>query len=247
MFESRELLASTAVGDLYAAASYSPSEVVASPGDVGVMNPSGQNAEGEDAGEGEPHPDLTGVGTPYTMGAVGPQQIVEMLYFQYAVFDKSTGVLLTPPGMRTIDFWNTALAAGSPGAQTKFTGDPRVVYDPLSGRWFASILGSVNNPFFPENILLAVSNTSNPLDGWKAFVVYTPPNVDTQHFPDFPQLGVDAEGVYIAANVFYDGEFRTAVISVPKSDLLAAQPNVNETVFSLLNPDVDHYPVFAIP
>ena len=54
---------------------------------------------------------------------------------------------------------------------------PHVVYDPVSGRWYASALddaippGSVGPADLSNNILLAVSLTSDPTQGWVGFSI----------------------------------------------------------------------------
>ena len=59
--------------------------------------------------------------------------------------------------------------------------EPQVVYDSASGRWYVSALDNGNPPYTPfsgttpgtaaNDILLAVSKDSNPLDGWVEFVI----------------------------------------------------------------------------
>ena len=59
--------------------------------------------------------------------------------------------------------------------------EPEVTYDPASGRWYAVSLDNSNPPYTPaagtsnfqasNDILLAVSKDSNPLDGWIEFVL----------------------------------------------------------------------------
>jgi hypothetical protein len=66
------------------------------------------------------------------MGAVGPNHIVEMINGNFEIFNKQTGASLES---RSLDsFWvdRVGLTIG-----TTFTFDPRIVFDPDSGRWFA--------------------------------------------------------------------------------------------------------------
>jgi hypothetical protein len=160
------------------------------------------------------------------------------------VYEKSTGALLQR--ISPDQFWNSALVAGG-GGTTGNTADPRVVFDPTSGRWFASSLDRLNNP--ARHILLGVSNSADPIAGWKAFLI--DPDPGNLHFADYPMLGIDAEGVYVSAHMFDyrpDGidanpPLGVTVISVPKSDLLAPVPAVsNATVFALLDPGVQTNP-----
>ncbi len=86
------------------------------------------------------------------------------------------------------------------------TGDPRCQYDPQTKRFFmtwyaypnlAGQLGSV----------LAVSNSSNPVGSWSVFQLpdggdYTLPDCVYACFPDYPQLGLDANAVWLTNNEF---------------------------------------------
>ncbi len=103
---------------------------------------------------------------PDTMGSVGPNHIVELLNNAYAVYNKETGSLISR--ISQDDFWNTALA-NAEGGTTAFSVDPRVIYDHISGRWFASSLDRLIAG--QRRILVGVSNSSDPTDGWNAFLI----------------------------------------------------------------------------
>ncbi len=161
---------------------------------------------------------------PDTMGAVGRDHIVELINGTYRVYDKNTGSALAQSSLNV--FWSNA---GASRINNAF--DPRVVYDPFSERWFAS---SVDNGAAANNILLAVSNSDNPLDGWTGFAIDS--DSDDSHWADFETLGFNLDGVFVAANMFdlRDGsnETRAAILAVPKSDLIGATPTVaNATLF----------------
>jgi hypothetical protein len=151
-------------------------------------------------------------------GAAGPQHLVELLHGRYAVFDKSNGELIT--SRRMADFWADA------GVTVEgFAFDPRIVYDAPSGRWFAA---AVDNPSAANHFLLAVSNSQDPTDGWRAFRVQSDPDNHAQ-WADYTTLGVDGDGVYVAADMFdIGGTIRGSVtlLNVPKSDLVSASPSV---------------------
>jgi VCBS repeat-containing protein len=171
---------------------------------------------------------------PDTDGAVGPNAIVELLNNEYQVYDKS-GTLLQISRLQ--DFW---LNAGV--TFPSLAVDPRVVYDPESQRWFAS---SGDNPFLPNTILLAVSNTSDPTQGWQAISIPSDPAGQT--WADFDMLGVNEGGVFIAVNMYVvdTPNFSSEqVIAIPKADLLQPVPTaVNATVFANVNPgDTGFYP-----
>src|SRR5215475_2291055 len=166
---------------------------------------------------------------PDTDGAAGPTSFVELLNNLYRVYDKSGALLQFT---RLPEFWTSAGVTldGLPF-------DPRILYDPVSERWFAT---SSENPFIPNDILLAVSRTSDPTQGWQGFAIPSDPAKLT--WADFPMLGVDQDGVFIAANMYFGGtpDFASEeIIAIPKSDLLQAAPTVaNATVFTDVSPSV---------
>jgi hypothetical protein len=158
---------------------------------------------------------------PDTDGAVGPDHFVELLNGRYAVYDKSGTVLK----QSSLDqFWSSAGVAPQ-----RFSFDPRVLYDPSSGRWFAI---AADNSFNPNNILIAVSNTSDPTQGWQALAIPSDPT--GQRWADSPTLGINQDAVYVSANMFpvASGGVQTEQIVLPKSDLLQPTPTAaNATVF----------------
>ena len=170
---------------------------------------------------------------PDTMGAVGPNHIVELINGDYAVYAKSTGNLI---GSRiTLDlFWQNALDNG-PGGTVDDSFDPRVVYDHASARWFATAVDDFKGS--NSSILLGVSDSSDPTAGWVGFRL----DADSANtrWADFPTLGVDADGVYVSANMFDRPgspflNTDASVFSFPKADLLLSVPTVaNRTEFQV--------------
>lgn len=122
----------------------------------------------------------TGFSPPDTDGAVGPSQFVELVNGLYRVYDKSGNVLQQ---LSLADFWSSA------GVPEGFAFDPRVLYDSESQRWYAAALADV--------FLLAVSNTSDPTQGWQAVTI--PIDTTGQSFGDFTRLGFNQDGVYLSA------------------------------------------------
>jgi hypothetical protein len=154
---------------------------------------------------------------PDTMGAVGPNQIVELINGRYSVYDKSSGNRLDSKSLN--DFWTAAGA--TPGGSFAF--DPRALYDSGAQRWYAS---SADNAGGSNNSLLfAVSKTSNPLDGWTGFKI--PSDPDGSQWADFPQLGYNSEGVYLSANMNSGALAAVNMLVLPKADLLAASPSID--------------------
>ncbi len=157
---------------------------------------------------------------PDTMGAAGPNHFVALNNGSFSIFNKN-GTLVSQ--VSDTSFWTSALGS-NPGGLT----DTRIVYDPLSQRWFATEV--TTDQTTNNKILIARSNTSDPTQGFKG-VSYTTTN---NRFADFPTLGLDANGLYVAANNFSSGGFlrSVAIYSVPKADLLAATPSLSRLTTS---------------
>jgi hypothetical protein len=148
---------------------------------------------------------------PDTQGAVGPNHIVVISNLAVRVFNKA-GVQLSAVWLDT--FFDPDGAGPYPRGGAF---DPRVVYDRLSGRWFATTMefgvGEVAN-----NIILAVSATSDPTGSWTKFIL---PVGIANTFTDYSTLGVDSNGVYIGATFFPNaGNGYTRVYAIPKAALL---------------------------
>jgi len=179
---------------------------------------------------------------PDANGAVGTRYFVEFINGTFAVYNKTNGVNVKR--IADTKFWSNAgvVLATSDGIT-----DPRVIYDPISQRWFASMVdfdanaaGGGGDPTLESNdFLLAVSLTSDPTGAWKGFLLQADP--DNGYFADFPTLGVDAKGVYLSGD-FYQGESNplgAGLFSFPKADLVAANPVItNATWFGVMNYDL---------
>jgi hypothetical protein len=162
---------------------------------------------------------------PNTMGAVGNDQFVELINGRYTVYSK-TGDRLRSSSLD--QFWWDAGVTDL----TSFSFDPRIVFDPTSQRWFAASVDNQVQFGTGNRILLGVSKTANPLDGWQGFALNSSANQTL--FADFTTLGLNADGVYLGANMFTGrgGTFQNlSLISVPKADLLASTPSVDRGTF----------------
>jgi hypothetical protein len=170
-------------------------------------------------------------------GAIGPVSFVEFINGAFAVYNKTNGVRM----LRITDtkFWSNGGPGGN-GDGLNFTpadavSDPRVIYDPASQRWFASQVnydGSLPDPTYESSYyLLAVSDTADPAGAWHVFAFLSDP--DTGNFADFPTLGVDADAVYLAGDMFSNGSglSGTSLTMLPKGDLLASPPVITNRVF----------------
>ena len=136
---------------------------------------------------------------PDTHGAIGPNHFVETINRVFAVYNKTTGALIT----------SMYLGSFLPGSN----GDPRVLFDQHSGRWIVIVSD------FTERIYIAVSLTDDPTGSWykSSFIA------ETGKWPDYPTLGVDAHGIYVGAYMV-GGSYLMTLFAIDKDPLIGASP-----------------------
>jgi hypothetical protein len=193
---------------------------------VGTSFTGGTLAEEENGAGGFVPPD--------TMGAVGPSQFLVTVNGLVKVFSKTgtVGSLNT----NLTSFFSSVLTAPPVGGETDTT-DPHVRYDKLSGRWIVTSidltfdqLGNVqqNNRF-----LVAVSDSSTISNAtvWTFFqfqqnVVST--TGDNNLFADFDTIGIDANAIYMSANMFDSSNayVSSSVFVIRKSSVTGGGPIV---------------------
>lgn len=177
---------------------------------------------------------------PDANGAIGPQHFVEFINGTVAMYTKADGANVLRES--DIDFWANA---GVSLASDQGLSDPRVIYDPVSQRWFASQIdfdsttaGNGGDVTLEANdFLIAFSTTSDPTadQGWHGFRFRSDPTHGD--FADFPTLGVDSNAVYLSGNMFKgtNNNFGPNLVSFPKGDLLNSN-FTTRTYFGVLNP-----------
>ena len=188
----------------------------------------GQNFTGSTYG------DISQALPPDANGAIGPNHFVEFINGVVSFYSKTNPDNVVR--ITDVDFWTEAgLIISSSSAVT----DPRIIYDPVSQRWFATQVDfntTVNDPTLTaNNFLLAVSATPDPTGPWHGFKFRADPN--TGRFADFPTLGLDANGVYISGDFFHaQTNIGPGLISIPKADLVAVTPTIaNLTRFGVMS------------
>ena len=176
----------------------------------------------------------TGFNPPDTNGEWGSTTIVELINGNFAAFNKTDG---TVAQRTTLDQFFTNAGIASIVANSF---DPRIVFDHASQRWFAAAVDDAADA--NSEILVAVSNNSDPTMGWVGFAIDADPT--NERWSDFPQLGVDAAGVYLAT-VNFDipmtaaSATTTSLYSIPKADLIGGVPTIaNLTAFRDQDPAV---------
>jgi len=170
-------------------------------------------------------------------GAIGPKHLVQFINGAVAIYNKTNGTRVLQ--ITDLQFWANAGVIISSDATIS---DPRIIFDPVSQRWFVSEIdlnANASDPtIYANNFLIAVSDTDDPTRSWhgKSFLA----DPDTGYFADFPTLGVDSKAVYLSGDMFADGNtpIGPSLWSIPKSDLLINQtPAVvsNATWFGVMS------------
>jgi hypothetical protein len=146
---------------------------------------------------------------PVNTGAVGPQHVMDFTNANVVIHDK-TGKVASQ--MTQTEFWKEA----KPGFDLPVLNDPRLLYDPLCGRWFGAAAAGEKGK--GEAGYLAVSETSDPTKGWHGVKLPMPPTDAGM------KLGVDRNGLYIAFYVM-TGDIHTmmSVHAIAKADAIAAE------------------------
>ncbi len=134
------------------------------------------------------------------IGAVGPAHFMVMGNGQYsvAVYDKYSGVRKSPTSTTLSAFFGLTVPSG-PYAGTypvANTCDSRLLYDPVNGLWVASALDLGNH-----HVILAVCRDPDPvgigdsswINRWTKYLV------PFGYGADYDHLGIDINGIYLAA------------------------------------------------
>jgi hypothetical protein len=144
---------------------------------------------------------------PDTCGAAGPNHFVEVVNRNFAVYDKSTGEELI----------NILLGEFLPESN----GDPRVLYDQYSERWFVIVCD------FITKIFLAVSTSDDPTEEWFKCSFVVSQGSDAGKWPDYPTLGVDEDGIYTSAYMIGGGG-GMSIFALDKEPLIASNPSLGD-------------------
>jgi hypothetical protein len=135
----------------------------------------------------------TGPDPPDTNGAVGPNNYIQTVNAEFAIYDKSGNLLAGPTNINQI--W---IAAGTGDAcQLNNNGDPIVVYDQIADRWLLSQFVAYSNE------CIAISKTANPVSG--GWYLYNFPCPSACNNLDYPKFGLWPDGYYMGSNALYGG------------------------------------------
>ena len=123
-----------------------------------------------------------GLSPPDVQIAVGPDHVVEAVNSALGIYTK-LGASVTNTNLSSL------FSSGSDPV-----GDPRILYDAVSGRWFVSA-----GAFSRGQVLIAVSKTGDPAGNWSTYQV---PAAPTSSCLDQPILGVGTWNLIVSVNAY---------------------------------------------
>jgi hypothetical protein len=169
---------------------------------------------------------------PDTNGAVGATQYVQWVNSSFAIFNKTTGALISGPTAG-----NTLWSGFGGACQTNNDGDPVVLYDKAAQRWVFSQFSVSTTPFLQ---CVAVSTTSDATGTYNRY------SFQYGNFDDYPKMGVWSDGYYETFNMFNGNTFvgadacaynRTAMLAGAAATQVCFQQG--SSVGGLLPSDID--------
>ena len=145
--------------------------------------------------------------------AAGPNQVVEMVNSSGSVWDKQGGML---------KLFDLNLFFKVPSGYS--FSDPRVLFDQVSQRWFASGVAFIP-PSYASVVVIAVSASTDATGTW---FQYAADNSSTLTH-DQPKIGVSSDKVVLSWNDFYQAAFFQGQSTwvFQKSQMLAGSSPVN--------------------
>lgn len=180
-----------------------------------------------------PNKTVAGFIPPDTQGAVGGAHVMMVVNGRVTIHRKfDGGTLLASVSLDS--FFEMTIDGKTYPRNGAF--DPRLLYDRASGRWFATGM-EFGSPFGEHNgIILAVSRTGVPTGTWDKYYIDmgVPGAYPNSFLTDYSTLGVDNEGVYMAARIFprEAGTERAKFAVTAKASLLADPPALSTVFFT---------------
>lgn len=155
--------------------------------------------------------------------AAGTSYVVEMVNTEEEIWTK-TGTLVSSVSLSS--FFGTG---------TDSISDPRILFDSLSGRWFASMLDITTN-----SVVIAISNTADPTAIWTLY------SINFGNCADQPYIGLSDDKFVISGNDFGIGcnsPFQGAeYIVINKSSLLSGSP-LTSSDYKFFGPNIGEFAV----
>lgn len=161
-------------------------------------------------------------------------------------------VVMDTNGVRRADRSLDAFFSGSLSSPplSRFLCDPRVVFDVFARRFFVTAM-TCEGKSTTSQIVLAVSKSENPLDGWWAYQVrpsQLASNAQSVWF-DYPQCTTTESALFITANLFDNtGNYvQSFAMELKKQPLLSGMQPSTADLTRYLQLDNDPYSIYPVP
>lgn len=142
--------------------------------------------------------------------ATGPEHVMVSVNASVGFYAKSGSLIL----QRSLASWFSSVVTNAK------IFDPKVLYDQFARRWVLLAVGLAANPN-RSWFLLSISETADPRGRWFNYALDATRDgsTATNNWADYPAIGVDADALYITANMFrFGGAFQYAKLRViPKA------------------------------
>ena len=155
-------------------------------------------------------------------GAVGATQYVQWVNASFAVFNKTTGAIVS--GFPKLG--NSIWVGFGGGCENNNDGDPIVQYDKIHDRWVLTQFSVSSTPYLE---CVAVSTTS---DATGSYYRYAFSYGNTQ-FNDYPKLGIWPDGYYISYNIFTSSFNGAKVCAFDSAKMLVGDVSATQQCFQL--------------
>jgi len=156
---------------------------------------------------------------PDTHVATGPEHTVEVTNTTIAYYSRATGKRL---------FIQDLFVFFAPAGVVQFGFDPVVTYDDIAQRFVVAMVDE-DDTLVKSFLLYAVSNSSNPLDGFSEMhridITENGVVLDEPVLPDFTRIGWNADAHVITFNMFGSDFDHVSVIVIDKSTALDSNPS----------------------
>jgi hypothetical protein len=172
---------------------------------------------------------------PDTIAAAGPNHVVHMVNTAIEIFNKDGTVAVAPESLLT--FFSNHINANQ--------SDPWVVYDEISGHFFAGIL-DFSSGNAANDIDWAIGTDSASGVTW---ALQTPiPSAEGSEFADYPREGFNADAYFISVNMFNGNTFsHVQTITINASTNTVSSRHDDTTGLFTLTPAVMHGAVTGGP
>ena len=171
---------------------------------------------------------LNGVYPPDAEGDVGINNYIQMVNLSFQIWDKSGKSLYGPVDNSTLWY-----GFGDPWDGSN-DGDPVVLYDKTADRWIFTQFALPNYPNGPFYVLIAVTETGNPLGSWYRY------GFEFDDMPDYPKFGIWPDGYYMTVNQFASGSLAWSGVGAAvfeRDKMLSGDPSARMVFFNLLPTD----------